>query len=229
MRRASEPHISKSIVPDQRLVGAVRRALAESADVDTRELLVDAADGVVYLTGTSHTLYERKMAGRLARNIDGVKRVENDIVIVSDRQPDDEEIFEAIGEALGNYPESNPSRVGVRLVQNGTAYISGKASSIFEAWKAVDIVSKVEGVTAVINEIDIAPGQPVDDIEIKNRVVDAISDDPRVDPFDVNVYVEDADVFLTGEVEDLEALQAAGELASSTPGVKSVINHLHIR
>jgi osmotically-inducible protein OsmY len=229
MRRTHEPHVPAAFVPDNILTGAVREALTQSSDVDTRDLLVKTSGGVVYLMGAVRTLYEKRAAGRLARATKGVKDVENDLVVVPGHQPADEQIKTAIDQALGNYPEGNPARIGVRLVQQGLAYLAGKASSVLEAWDAIDIASKINGVKGVISDIDIAPGYPMDDTLIKNMVIDALSEDTRVDPFGIEVHVEEAQVYLTGEVEDKVAVRAAGELASGTAGVKQVINHLIAR
>jgi len=229
MPRSPEPEVSKIVVPDHALIGAVRQALGDSADVDTRDLLVDAANGVVYLTGTVRTLYEKRMAGRIARATAGAKRVQNDLVVVPDREPTDEEIREAVDQALGNYPERDPTMIGVRVVEGGVVYLAGKSSSALESWRAAEIAERVPGVKEVVNEIDVAPGEPVDDVTVKNLVEDALSEDPRVDPFEIEVKVKDADVYLDGEVEDEEARRAAGELASSAPGVKRVINRLRVR
>jgi osmotically-inducible protein OsmY len=69
----------------------------------------------------------------------------------------------------------------------------------------------------------------MDDISIKNLVMDSLADDPRVDRLAIEVNVKNADVYLEGEVEDEEAKQAAEELVSATAGVKYVVNHLHTR
>jgi len=227
--RSSEPEVSPAEVSDHALVGAVREALAESEQVDTRDLLVDAANGVVYLTGVVRTLYEKHTAGRIARATAGSGRVENDLTVVSELQWADDEVFQAIDQALGNYPEYDPARIGVRLVEGGVVYLAGRASSALEAWRAADIAEQVPGVTAVVNEIEVAPGKALDDAAIKNLVDDALSEDPRVDPFEIEIRVKDGHVQLDGEVADEEARRAAGELAGDATGVKRVINRLTVR
>ncbi|MBI2843277.1 MAG: BON domain-containing protein [Armatimonadetes bacterium] len=229
MPRFPEPEIEPAAAPDHALIGTVRHALAESAEINTKDLLVSAAKGVVHLTGAVRTLHEKRAAGRLARAAPGAAGVENDLVVVPDRQPTDDEICEAVGRALGDYPDVDPARIGVRMVQDGTPYLAGKASSAMEAWKAADIAARVPGVKSIVSEIEVAPGEPVDDVALRNLVVDALSEDPRVDPFAIEICVDDADVYLGGEVEDEDAKLAAGELASGAPGVKRVINELDVR
>lgn len=215
--------------PDSALVGAVRDAFAASPEVNTSDLLVNATDGIIRLVGTVNSLHEKHIAGRLAKEIAGVKHVQNDLVVVSYSQPSDEEIQTALDRVFGNYPERDPKKIGVRMVENGVVYLSGKSSSASEVWEAMDKAAGVVGVKDIINEIDIAPGRPVDDVSIKNTVMDALSEDPRLDPFEIDVRVEDAEVYLEGEVEDEEAVLAAGELASSVDGAARVINHIRVR
>lgn len=226
MRRTTEPRVPKAFVSDNGLIGAVREALTQSADIATGGLSVSARDGVVLLTGTVGTLYQKRIAGRFARATKGVVDVENDLVVVPDHYSPDDQVKKALDQAFSSY---RPERIGVRQVQQGLAYLSGKASSASEAWNAIDLASKVKGVKGVISEIDVAPGYPVDDISIKNRVIDSVCEDPRIDPYSIEVFVEEAHVYLSGEVEDQDAVKAAGELASKTPGVQRVINHLVAR
>jgi osmotically-inducible protein OsmY len=214
---------------DSLLIGAVRQVLGESADIDVCEVRVDVKGGVVYLTGTVNTLNEKRIADSLVRDIEGVKAVENDLVIVPSRlELDDLSIKESIEQALGNYPEETPTRIGVREVCDGIVYLAGKADSEQEVCEVMEIASRVPGVKEVVVEIDVAPGVPMDDIMIKNLVMDSLTD-RHTDPFAIEVNVEDANVYLEGEVEDEEAKQSAEELASATTGVKNVINHLGTR
>jgi hyperosmotically inducible periplasmic protein len=68
--------------PNQELVMRVRRALEEAGKIDAAAIDVTAADGVVSLFGTAGTKDERTRAGQVAAKVDGVKSVENKLVIV---------------------------------------------------------------------------------------------------------------------------------------------------
>lgn len=229
MVRKNEPHISPATTSDHALTGAVRNALANSEEVDTSDILVDAANGVIQLNGAVRTLHAKQVAGRIARSAPQALRVDNNLVVVSDRQPTADEIECSIAQALGDYPAEEPARIGVRMVEDGVAYLTGDASSALEAWRAADMAARVPGVKDVVNEIDIAPGEPMSDVDIHNLVIDALSEDPAIDPFEIEVTVKDGDVCLDGEVADDEAKRMAGERASGADGVKHVVNRLHVR
>lgn len=226
---SNEPEVPRSEVSDHGLTGAVRNALARSDEVDTRDILVNAANGVIQLTGAVRTLFEKRAAGRIAKSAPGASGVNNSLVVVPDRQPADDEIYQAVEQALGNYPEDQPAQVGVRLVEDGVAYLAGEAPSVLDAWQAEDIAARVPGVKSIVNEIDVAPGKPVDDVKINDLVIDALSEDPLIDPFSIEVHVEYGRVYLDGEVEDDEAIRMAGLRASGAAGVRGVINHLTAR
>ncbi|MDO8588085.1 MAG: BON domain-containing protein [Armatimonadota bacterium] len=226
---ATNPHVPENEAPGHKMTGIVRSALGESPDVNISNLVIQSSSGIVRLIGITDTLREKYAAGRIAAGLVGVGHVQNDLTVSSDRPISDLDMFRMVEQALGNYPESDPKQVGVRLVENGVAYLSGKTPTLEIARGAVDIAAGVKGVKRIVNEIDIAPGTPFDDIRLGNRVMDMLSDDPRIDPFDIQVRAENGDVYIDGEVEDREAREAATELAASVPGVKTVVNALRTR
>jgi hyperosmotically inducible periplasmic protein len=68
--------------PNQELVMRVRRALEEAGKIDAAAIDVSATDGVVSLFGTAGTKDERTRAGQVAAKVEGVKSVDNKLVIV---------------------------------------------------------------------------------------------------------------------------------------------------
>lgn len=68
-------------VDDAALVTKIKSSLLSSSEVDGLDVNVDAANGVVTLTGTATTEAERATAVRIARSADGVRSVDNRITI----------------------------------------------------------------------------------------------------------------------------------------------------
>jgi osmotically-inducible protein OsmY len=68
-------------IDDAALVTKIKASLLSSSEVDGLDVKVDAKAGVVTLSGTATTEAERATAVRIAKNADGVKAVENHIVI----------------------------------------------------------------------------------------------------------------------------------------------------
>lgn len=71
-------------VDDATIVAKVKSSLLSSSEVEGLDVNVDARNGVVTLSGTADTMAERSSAERLAKSADGVKSVDNKIVIKSD-------------------------------------------------------------------------------------------------------------------------------------------------
>jgi hyperosmotically inducible periplasmic protein len=223
------PHVPGNKAPDQMIVGRVRQALADSADVNVQSLTIQSVEGRVRLVGIVSSLHEKDAAGRIATGIVGAGSVENDLTVAMNRPLTDHEILRLVEEALGDYPPDDPTQVGVSSVENGVVRLNGRVQSLQIALGAADITSCVSGVKSIVNEIEIAAGAPFDDIKLGNKIMDALSDDPRIDPFSIRVHAEDGHVLIEGEVRDKQALEAAEELASAVPGVRKVINNLRMR
>jgi osmotically-inducible protein OsmY len=71
-------------IDDATLVAKIKSNLLRSPEVEGLDVNVDAKDGVVTLSGTAATQAERSSAERIAKISDGVKRVDNRIVIKAD-------------------------------------------------------------------------------------------------------------------------------------------------
>ena len=76
--------VAVSLAPDpnEALVLKVRRALEEAGRIDAAAIDVVASDGVVSLWGTTGTKAELVRAGEVAQRVDGVKSVDNRLVII---------------------------------------------------------------------------------------------------------------------------------------------------
>lgn len=216
----------RAIDPNNSLIGNLRLALGENPDIDTSDLSIDASNGTVKLNGTVNSLFEKATAEKIAKSIPGAKRVENNLVVSPAKNLNDNKIKEKIELALGNLSKEGIQTIGVYEVDHGTAYLTGSSTSLLQSRRAVDVASKIPGVKNVVDETEIIANS---DESINNLVSDALSDDRRIDPYSVEIQVNNADVFLEGEVDDEDSVLAAGELAAGISGVKHVVNHLHAR
>ncbi len=71
-------------IDDAALVASVKAKLLNSPDVEGLDVNVDAKNGVITLSGTADTTAERSSAEKLAKATDGVKSVDNRLVIKPD-------------------------------------------------------------------------------------------------------------------------------------------------
>jgi hyperosmotically inducible protein len=68
-------------IRDAAITAEVKTALAVKRGVSATEINVDTARGVVTLRGQVETQSERQLAAMVARDVDGVKDVVNDITV----------------------------------------------------------------------------------------------------------------------------------------------------
>ena len=71
---------------DSDLVQRVQQALIRSEFVDSRWVRPEVRDGVVTLTGTLPTYYQKQMAQEHLRRVEGVDQIYNDIMVQRRRQ-----------------------------------------------------------------------------------------------------------------------------------------------
>ncbi|HUV05317.1 MAG TPA: BON domain-containing protein [Armatimonadota bacterium] len=210
---------------DEAITGDVVAALAASPRVRATEVRVHTDRGWVRLEGVVGTLAERNAAEEIAARIPGVLSVENDLVVSSDGTISDLEIEE---EAANRLAKENLVNVGVRA-EAGTAFLMGVVTSLAAKEQAVAAASTVRGVRDVISELEIAAGEPVDDVTLANDVAEALSDDARIDVMNLEVQASDGSLLLTGEVTHSRQLEIATQVAESVPGVNYVENRMKVR
>jgi len=71
-------------VDDAALMAAVKARLVSEQPENAIRVDVDTNQGVVYLTGTVRSDEERRRAEQLASAVDGVRRVENRLMVEDD-------------------------------------------------------------------------------------------------------------------------------------------------
>jgi len=76
------------VIDDAAIVAKVKSGLLSSSEVEGLDVNVDARNGVVTLSGSADTMAERSSAEQIAKSADGVKSVDNKIVIKADSASD---------------------------------------------------------------------------------------------------------------------------------------------
>lgn len=71
---------------DEQIARAVRILLEINRSIDETKIKVSCKDGVVTLTGTVRSKGERKLAEKLAKKIEEVKKVENKLMVIPEQR-----------------------------------------------------------------------------------------------------------------------------------------------
>ncbi|PXF28961.1 hypothetical protein WH50_23415 [Pokkaliibacter plantistimulans] len=126
--------------------------------------------GNVTLTGKVDSDVEKQLAGQLAKGVDGVKGVNNQLVVVADgehadRQKDGSSFMDKVKAAsttasvktqLFMQKDVTATDINVDTSTGGVVTLSGSVGSDAEKDLAVAVASRVDGVTKVIDNLTVS-------------------------------------------------------------------------
>lgn len=245
-------HGTALAAPDAWLTTKVKLALLTTDGVPATAINVDTIDGRVTLHGAVPTEVEKTRAEQVAAGVDGVTSVRNLITLDAKAEPKraavaDDALSAHVSDALRQDARLADSRIEVQSVKDGRVTLSGKASTVSDELRAVEIARAVPGVRSVDDDIE-AP-QAMSDAEVWTRDVadsgkqaaTSASDvwvtsavkvkligNEKTPAGDINVDTENGVVTLFGMVPSADAKQAAEKTARDTAGVKQVVNQLQV-
>jgi osmotically-inducible protein OsmY len=129
---------------------------------------------------------------------------------------------------LEREPSVNAQRIGV-AVENGIVTLTGEVTSYRERWRAERAVERVAGVRGIVNEIAVRPPDAYSEIDLAEKVFEALRWNTLVPDDRIRVKVEHGWVTLTGQVTDEYQRRAATDAVRDLPGVRGVQNLLEVR
>jgi osmotically-inducible protein OsmY len=240
---------------EQAIQQAIEAALRQDPRVDADAITVESDEGMVTLRGKVNSLKAKRVAAQDARNTVGVSRVKNRLKVRMEQTPNDATIAERIQAALKRDPYLEPKAIDVSVL-SGAALLTGVVDTYFEKAQADDVVSGVQGVAAVYNNLSVSdshlpltfnpyvdewnvynypwygeyrPGFPQkSDQEIKSDIETQLWWSPYVEVDEVKISVERAVATLSGAVNSWAEWYAAQENAFEG-GATGVVNQLKIK
>ena len=147
------------VMSDLWITSSTKMKLAADSRTPATEINVDSLDGVVTLFGMVPSQESKSAAAEIARGVSGVKRVDNQIEVVSSANHDmvqarDEEIQEGVKKALNDRGEQENANIGVE-VKNGVVRLTGTVPTWQRNLSAVYVARSVTGVRSVRNELTV--------------------------------------------------------------------------
>ena len=227
------------VLSDAGIKDAVYQALLKDPAADSYEIGVDVKDNVVTLTGTVDSYQEKMLSENVAKSVNGVVDLKNQIEIDYKSERPDREIQQDILQALKWKILVDDGLINVE-VNDGHVELSGIVGSAAERTNAF-FTSWVSGVKSVessnlevqwwAEDTNLRKNKytGVTDEEIESAIYDAALYDPRVVSFHLNVEADKGWVTLRGIVDNLKAKMAAEKLAEHTTGVEGVSNRIKVR
>ena len=134
----------------------IRGRLLVKANVSASTTKVEVKDGNVTLSGTADNLAQKELTAIYAKDIDGVKSVQNDIVVTDKptigEKLDDASITSQVKFALLTHKSTSALKTKV-VTQDGVVLITGEAASDAEKSLVTKLAGDVRGVNKVSNNM----------------------------------------------------------------------------
>jgi osmotically-inducible protein OsmY len=224
---------------DEKILSMVKDAILVNPATYLFEIDVTVYNGVVSLVGTVDSYQKKELCGNIAKSVNGVIDLNNDIKVHYKLSRPDYELKNEIEQALKWNASVRDGLIDVK-VTDGIVELSGMVGSRAEKSNAFS-TAWVSGVKTVDNsglEVrwmlknehllknkDVA----ITDTEIEEAINDAALHDPRVFSFNVTPESNNGLVTLRGKVDNLTAKKTAENLARNTTGVRGVKNRIKVR
>jgi hyperosmotically inducible protein len=146
-------------VDDAALLTSVKSALASDPVTEAGEINVDVNRGEVKLAGYVDSSKEKSKAGDIARQVDGVKSVQNDIAVKEADSStgeviDDSIITGKVKTALIADSTTKAHQINVET-KGGVVQLSGFVDNAEAKSKATSVAKSVTGVKDVRNELSV--------------------------------------------------------------------------
>jgi hyperosmotically inducible periplasmic protein len=148
---------AKTAVSDSWITSKTKIALFADERVKGREVSVDTQKGVVHLRGKVDSDEAKSAAADIAKNVEGVQSVKNDLQVVAPTarkavDANDKEIAKAVAARLTQ--DMQLKKVDVRA-DGGIVTLTGEVPSITASAKASEMARNVPGVKSVKNELTV--------------------------------------------------------------------------
>ena len=201
--------------------------LAWDPSVNATRIGVAVKDGVVTLTGHLDTFAEKEAAIRSLRRISGVKAiaVEVDVKPSGEHKRSDPDIANSVEVAL-KWHTSIPADAIRPTVEHGWVTLEGEVEWDFQRRSAEKAVRTLVGVVGISNQVKLRPKPLAADIS--RQIEDALKRQAIREAQHITITVDGDTVTLRGAVHSWHERLAAQGVAWSAPGVRSVVNELHV-
>lgn len=241
---------------DEEIESAIKDVFYNDPRVQAFNIDIESHDGRVILSGKVDNLQSKYAAREDASNVIGVYSIKNFISVRPAEIPKNQVLKSRVGAALLEDPYIERFKINV-LARNGRVFLSGLVDNYFEKYHAEDVVSAINGVVQVDNNIEVQDQIQTEDVEynyapdwynaypmpytrmpdltevrndweIKQEIENELWWSPEVNEYEVNVAVEDGIATLTGTVDTWNEKENATKNAIQG-GAEQVKNNLKVR
>jgi hyperosmotically inducible protein len=151
---------AKTGMSDSWLTSKTKIALFSDDRVKGRQVHVESKGGVVYLRGKVDSSEAKAAATEVAKGIEGVKDVKNELQIVAPAaraavDADDKQIYKNVEHRFKQDPMLKNAKIDAK-VEAGVVILTGEVKNIDTSARASEIARNVSGVRYVKNDLTFA-------------------------------------------------------------------------
>jgi osmotically-inducible protein OsmY len=210
---------------DKQLQQDVMEDLRWDPSIDASKVGVVVAKGVVTLTGSVPSYFQKQNTERIVKRVSGVRAVANDIDVQlpSSTVQTDSTIATAALNAL-KWSTSVPEENLTVSVSKGWVTLEGKVEWNYQKESAEKAVEELIGVKGVTNHISVSPH--IKSREVKSEIKAALHRYAELESRNIDVEASDSAVTLRGQVRSWAERKEAENAAWMAPGVTQVKNEI---
>jgi osmotically-inducible protein OsmY len=203
-----------------------RKVIAEldwDPSIDASAVGVAVKDGVVTLSGSIASYWQKKEAERVTKRVAGVKAVAEDLTIKlpGAAARSDADIAQSVVTGLRFNVAVPHDRIQV-MVENGWVTLEGEVEWQYQKSVAESAVKYLLGVKGVTNSISIKPR--VSAADVKAKIESAFARRAQLNANQIQVESNNSKVILRGNVHSWDEKDQAEQAAWGAPGVTKVEN-----
>ncbi len=204
----------------------IEKALASNTMLNGTTIEVMVYAGEALLTGYTDKYYKKELARKIAKEVQGVKRVNEAINILLEESGNynDSDIMAAIIDKFSKNFGNSHKDIKV-IVKNGKVWLEGTLKWKYQKDLAKECIMYVDGIIEIENNISI-PITPEPVIDEKD-VFAAIYGDESITT-DIKIEIIGPRVVLKGNVTNTEQKNLVTRLVRNVNGVKEIENFLTI-
>jgi osmotically-inducible protein OsmY len=149
-----EPVLTTEKPDDIAVEARIRNILLWDQRVDATDTEITVDKGQVEINGSVYSFWEKQLVEEVVLSVEGVVDVNNNLVVNTRHDINDELIADRVYEALSVSPYVNTDDIDV-VVNNGMVTISGNVQSYMAASDAHDALLYLPGVRGIANNLSI--------------------------------------------------------------------------
>jgi osmotically-inducible protein OsmY len=213
---------------DAQIQTDVSHTLAWDPSIHHERIGVTATDGIVTLSGSVPSYFEKMEAEKITQRVGGVKAVVEkiDVKSIDSYLRDDEGIAQAILNQF-KWSFSVPSQLVKVKVEKGWVTLSGEVEWDYQREAAKACTQDLMGVKGVSNQITLK-ARTIEADAVKHQIEKALQNAAARDSKQIKVAVHGSTVTLSGYVDSLAEMENAKWAAWGAPGVMRVDNKISL-